>query len=104
MQKTQVPSLAQEVPLKKEMETHSSILAWRIHRQQSLEGYSPWGDKQSDMTESNIFTFHCPMGRTQRIWPNLLRRVLYIQYLKRILELIYRLRVRPRNIIRTVEE
>ena len=30
MQETQVRSLGQEDPLKKEMATHSSILAWRI--------------------------------------------------------------------------
>ena len=30
--------------------THSSILAWRIPGQRSLEGYSPWGRKESDMT------------------------------------------------------
>ena len=30
MQKTQVQSLGQEDPLEKGMETHSSILAWRI--------------------------------------------------------------------------
>ena len=30
MQKTQVQSLGREDPLKKEMATHSSILAWRI--------------------------------------------------------------------------
>ena len=30
MQETQVQSLGQEVPLDKEMATHSSILAWRI--------------------------------------------------------------------------
>ena len=28
------------------MATHSSILAWKI-----LVGYSPWGHKESDMTE-----------------------------------------------------
>ena len=33
------------------MATHSSILAWRIHGQRSLVGYSPWGRKESDMTE-----------------------------------------------------
>ena len=31
--------------------THSSILAWRIPRTENLGGYSPWGRKQSDMTE-----------------------------------------------------
>ena len=33
------------------MATHFSILAWRIHGQRSLAGYSPWGGKESDMTE-----------------------------------------------------
>ena len=35
----------------KEMATHSSILAWRIHGQNSLVGYSPWGHTESDTTE-----------------------------------------------------
>ena len=30
MQETQIQSLAQEDPMKKEMATHSSILAWEI--------------------------------------------------------------------------
>ena len=34
-----VQSLGWEYPLEKEMETHSSILAWEIP-QRSLEGYS----------------------------------------------------------------
>ena len=37
-------------PLEKGMATHSSILAWRIHVQRSLVGYSPWGCKKSDTT------------------------------------------------------
>ena len=32
MQETQVQSLGREDPLEKEMETHSSILAWKIPR------------------------------------------------------------------------
>jgi len=36
--------------LEKEMATHSNILAWKIHGQRSLAGYSPWGCKASDMT------------------------------------------------------
>ena len=35
--------LGQDDPLEEEMATHSSILAWRIHGQGSLAGYSPWG-------------------------------------------------------------
>ena len=37
--------------LEKEMTIHSSILAWRITWATSLSGYSPWGRKESDMTE-----------------------------------------------------
>ena len=40
-QKTWVRSLGQEDPLAKRMATHSSVLAWRIHGQRSLAGYSP---------------------------------------------------------------
>jgi len=27
------------------------FLAWKFHEQRSLVGYSPWGPKESDMTE-----------------------------------------------------
>ena len=60
MQGTQVQSLGQEDPLEKGMATHSSIPAWRIHRQRNLVGYSPWGHKESDTTEQltlSLFTF-----------------------------------------------
>ena len=33
------------------MATHSSIPAWRIHGHRILAGYSPWGRKETDMTE-----------------------------------------------------
>ena len=45
MQETQVRFLGQEDPLEKEMAIHSSILAWKIHGQRSLVGYSPQGYK-----------------------------------------------------------
>ena len=48
---TQVRSLRQEDPLEKEVATHSSILAWRIHGQRSLAGYSLWGCRESNMAE-----------------------------------------------------
>ena len=41
MQETWVWSLSQEYPLEEEMETHSSILAWKIPWR-SLAGCSPW--------------------------------------------------------------
>ena len=50
-QETWVQSLGQEDPLEMEMATHSSILAWKSHGWRSLAGYSPWGCKESNMTE-----------------------------------------------------
>ena len=47
----QVRSLSQEDPLEKGMLTHSSFLAWRTPWTESLEGYSPWGHKELNMTE-----------------------------------------------------
>ena len=41
MQETGFQSLGQGDPLEKGMATHSSILAWRIHGQRNLAGYSP---------------------------------------------------------------
>ena len=38
------------------MVTQSSTLAWKIHEQKSLVGYSPWGCKESDMTEQLHFS------------------------------------------------
>ena len=46
-----VRSLGWEDPWEKEMATHSSILAWKIPWMEELAGYSPWGRKESDMTE-----------------------------------------------------
>ena len=47
MQETRVRSLGWEDPLEKGVATHSSILAWR-----EFHGlYSPWGSKESDITE-----------------------------------------------------
>ena len=51
MQETCVRSLSWEDPLEKEMATHSSIFPWKFYGQRSLAGYSPWGRKESDMTD-----------------------------------------------------
>ena len=50
LRETWVRFLDQEDALEKEMETHSSILAWRIPWTEE-PGYSPWGCKESDTTE-----------------------------------------------------
>ena len=51
MQETWVWSLIQEVPLEKEMATHSRTLACKIPWTEEPGGYSPWGHKESDTTE-----------------------------------------------------
>ena len=51
MQETWVQSLGREDHLEKGMAAHSSILAWKIPWTEDLVGYSPWGRKESDMTE-----------------------------------------------------
>ena len=43
--------------LEKEMATHSSVLAWRIPWTEEPGGYSPWGCKESDITEWLCFLF-----------------------------------------------
>ena len=57
------------------MATHSNILAWRIpwteepgafHGQRSLEGYTPWGRKESDMTEQLTLSHHAKKKKTGR--------------------------------------
>ena len=47
----QVQSLGLEDPLEKKMETHSSILAWRIPWAEERGSLHPMGSQESDMTE-----------------------------------------------------
>ena len=69
MQETWVRSLGWEDPLEKETATHSSILAWKIPWR-SMVGYSPWGRRESDMTEQLQFQFQTQEshGYTLEIW------------------------------------
>ena len=49
-----VQSLGWEHLLEKEMEIHSSILAWKIPWMEDLVGYSPWGRKELDTTKQAL--------------------------------------------------
>ena len=52
MRETWVQSLGWEDPLEEVMATCSSIPAWRIPMDRGAwGGYSPWGRRESDMTE-----------------------------------------------------
>ena len=60
MQETWVQSLSQENPMEKGITTHSVFLPGKSYGQRSLVGYTPWGQKESDMTEQltlSLFTF-----------------------------------------------
>ena len=63
---TQVPSFGREDPLKKRMATHSSILAWRIHGQRTLTGYTTWDCKELDMTKWLTLSLHFFSGYISR--------------------------------------
>ena len=55
---TQVQSVGQEDTLEKEMAIHSSTIAWKIPwTKEPGRLYSPWGRKESDMTERLHFHF-----------------------------------------------
>ena len=51
MQEMQVQSLGWEDPLEKEWQPTPVFFTGKFHGQRSLEGYSPKGCKESDMTE-----------------------------------------------------
>ena len=51
MQNTRVRSLGQEDPWKKEWQPTAVFLPGESHGQSEPGGYSPWGHKESDMTE-----------------------------------------------------
>ena len=58
MEETWDQSLDPEDPLKKEIATHSSILAWESQKTEKPGGCSPWGHKESDMTEQLTQTIY----------------------------------------------
>ena len=51
MQETQGQSLGWKILWKREWQTTPVLLPGEFHGQRSLMGYSPWGRKESDMTE-----------------------------------------------------
>ena len=63
MQETWVASLGQEDPLENGMETHSSIVAWRIPWTEEPGELQSWGGKESDTTERLHFHFSWKTGR-----------------------------------------
>ena len=52
MKETLIGSLGQENPLQEEMATPPVFLPGESHGQRGLVGYSPWGRKELDTTET----------------------------------------------------
>ena len=51
MQQTQVQSLGQEDPWRREWQPTPVFLPGEYYEQRSLVGYSPWGQEELDTTE-----------------------------------------------------
>ena len=62
MRETWVQSPGQEDALEKGMATPPVFLPGEFHGQRSLTGYSPWGHKESDMTE-RLSTYTHRLGK-----------------------------------------
>ena len=64
MQKVQFHSIpgSEKIPRRRKWRPTSVFLPGKFHRQRSLAGYSPWGCKESDMTErlTLILRMHFP--------------------------------------------
>ena len=57
VQKTGALSLGQEDPWGRKWQTTPVFLSGEFHGQKSLAGYSPWGRKESDLTEPPTLSF-----------------------------------------------
>ena len=59
---------SQITQLEKEMATHLSILAWRSPRTEEPGGlHSPWGRKESDITEQLSLSLRYTVGAQQAL-------------------------------------
>ena len=51
MQEAQIQSWVGKMAWRRKWQPAPVILPGEVHGQRSLVGYSPWGDKEADMTE-----------------------------------------------------
>ena len=49
-----------KIPWRRKWQSNSEFLPGKFHRQRSLVSYSPWGCKESDMTEQHPHTHYGP--------------------------------------------
>ena len=72
MREIWVLSLGWEDPLEKEWQSTPVLLPGKSHGQKSLVGYSPWGRKESDMTERLHSLTHTQIPSFSRIKDHLI--------------------------------
>ena len=58
MWQTQVRPLGRKIPWTRKWQPMPVFLPGELHGPRSLVGYGLWGHKESDATDSFIFTFH----------------------------------------------
>ena len=51
LQKTRFDTWLEKIPGRREWQSTLAVLPGESHGQRSMEGYSPWGCKELDMTE-----------------------------------------------------
>jgi len=84
MWETWVQPLDWEGPLEKGKATHSSILAWRFHGL-----YSPWGHKESDMTELLSLSIYIKSFKMSPIKPSNRFKKFFLKALQSLTFIIY---------------
>ena len=62
------------------MATHSSILAWKIHGQKSLTGYSPWGCKEQNVAGRLTYPLLDGGPSASEFSPTLVITCLFVHY------------------------
>ena len=75
IQETRVPVLGGKIPWRKEWQPTPVFLPEEFYGERSLAGYSPWGHKESDMTEHTRtiiyllgIVFQLNITRNQSLW------------------------------------
>ena len=75
------------------MPPHYTTLAWKIHGRRSLVGYSPWGHKESDMTEQLHFLSFFLYPLSSKRMPETVSSILVLEMMFRFLVFFFYLSV-----------
>ena len=63
-------SWVRKIPWRRKWQATLVFLPSKVHVQRSLQGYSPWGRKQSDMTESLNNSNSAALGKSRDSRPD----------------------------------